>query len=275
LLSIDIDTIVGSPTFTLPRAFPPGTKLYWRVVASSALGVAESTLVRGPSTIPTWIQLVTLGLPQGATIRDSLPRFVWRSPGAAQPPGPFVYDVDVYPASRTPAAAVASVRGITDTTFQPTTPLEKNLPFRWRVVAHLGADSQIVTSPGTFLVADASTPAATVLFQNFPNPFPNASVGLATTCIWFDVSQEGEVRLEIFDIRGRIVRRLAPAASVPLVLPAGRYGRPAGDAPGTCDDRFAWDGRDDSGQSVRPGVYVYRLTAPGFRDTKRIVFQGP
>ena len=62
--------------------------------------------------------------------------------------------------------------------------------------------------------------------------------------------------------------------AVPSTLPAGRYGRPAGDAPGTCDDRFAWDGKDETGAQVRPGVYIYRLTAPGFRDSKRIVYQG-
>jgi len=32
---------------------------------------------------------------------------------------------------------VAFAAGISDTTFQPASPLEKNLPFRWRVVAHL------------------------------------------------------------------------------------------------------------------------------------------
>ncbi len=270
-----VDTIITSSTFTPKRAIAPGTNLFWRLIASSVAGVAESTAVQGPVIIPAWITLLTLAQPQGATIRDTLPVFAWHSPGASVPPGPFTYDVDIYPASRTPDFAVASARGITDTTFKPSQPLERNLPFRWRVIAHLGPDSQVVTSAGTFLVADASTPVATVLFQNFPNPFPNAAIGLAQTCIWFDVAQAGDVKLEIFDIRGRLVRRLAPSAAVPGTLPAGRYGRPAGDAPGTCDDRFAWDGRDETGATVRPGVYVYRLTAPGFRDSKRIVFQGP
>jgi hypothetical protein len=44
--------------------------------------------------------------------------------------------------------------------------------------------------------------------------------------------------------------------------------------PGSCDARFAWDGRDETGAYVRPGVYLYRLVAPGFRDAKRIVFLG-
>ncbi|MFI5208718.1 MAG: S8 family serine peptidase, partial [Gemmatimonadales bacterium] len=269
-----LDTTIAWNQYPFPVGIHGGLRLFWLVVATSSLGVAESTAVRGPSLVPPWATQLTLAAPQGATIKDTMPTFVWQSPqsGAA---GPFTYDVAIYPASRTPAQAVAFARGISDTTFRPGSPLEKNLPYRWRVVAHLGSDSEIVTSPGTFLVADQSAPVTTLLFQNFPNPFPNAAVGLSSTCIWFDVANTGDVRLEIFDLRGRLVRRLAPSAAVPAQLPAGRYGRPAGDAPGTCDSRFEWDGRDEQNNYVRAGVYVYRLTAPGFHDTRRIVFLGP
>ncbi len=269
-----LDTTVAWNQFTFPAGVHGGSRLFWLVVATSSLGVAESTAVRGPSIVPAWATQLTLAAPQGATINDSMPRLVWRSPQAGTP-GPFTYDVAVYPASRTPAQAVAFARGVSDTTFQPSAPLEKNLPFRWRVVTHLLSDSEIITSPGTFLVADQSAPVTTLLFQNFPNPFPNRTVGLSSTCIWFDVANTGAVRLEIFDLRGRLVKRLAPSLAVPAQLPAGRYGRPAGDAPGTCDPRFAWDGRDEESNYVRAGVYVYRLAAPGFRDTRRIVFLGP
>ncbi len=274
LRTLVLDTTIATSSLTLPFGAAPGVQLFWRVVASSPLGVAESTAVRGPLLIPPWVTLRTFASRAGQSIRDSLPLFVWGSPAAASPPGPFVYDVYVYPASRGPAEAVAAARGITDTTFRPTTRLERSLPYRWRVVAHLGADSVTVTSPGTFIVLDPTLPAATVLFQNFPNPFPNPALGVDVTCIWFDVAQHGEVRLEVFDLRGRLVRRLAPSSQVPGVLPPGRYGRPPGDAAGTCDPHFAWDGRDETGALVRPGVYLYRLAAPGFRDTKRVVFLG-
>jgi hypothetical protein len=269
-----LDTTVATTSLAPPTPLASGLRIWWRVVASNALGVVESTTVRGPSLSPAWVSLLTLASSAGASIRDSLPRFVWSSPPVPTPPGPWLYDVDVYPSSRGPGLAVASARGLADTTFQPTTPLERNLPFRWRVVAHLRGDSEIVTSPGAFVVLDESAPAATLLFQNFPNPFPNPATGLSTTCIWFDVAQAGEVRLEIFDLRGRLVRRLAPTADVPAQLPAGRYGRPATAAPGTCDPRFAWDGRGDDGGYVRAGVYVYRLSAPGFSGSRRLVFQG-
>lgn len=271
-----LDTTIASTSLALPFAPRPLTRLFWRLVATSATGAVESTSVRGPLIVPQWVELLSLAAPQGHSIRDSLPVLAWRSPAVLSPPGPFRYDVAVYPASRTPAQAVASATGISDTTFRPAAPLERNLPYRWRVVARIGPDSQIAISRGTFVVLDESTPAATVLFQNFPNPFPNPATGLTTTCIWFDVAVAGEVRLEIFDLRGRLVRRLSPneGAGLPLQLPAGRYGRPPGDAPGTCDPRFQWDGRDERGASVRPGVYVYRLLAPGVSESKRMVYMG-
>lgn len=274
LTSPILDTTLAATSVTVLRAQRPGTRLWWRLAARSSLAVAESTAVLGPLVVPPWVTLRTLASPQGQSIRDSLPLFAWSSPAVSAPAGPFTYDVAVYPASRDPSQAVASASGLADTTFRPAAPLEKNLPFRWRVVARLGADSVVATSPGTFVVLDESAPAATLLFQNFPNPFPNAALGVATTCVWFDVADRGQVELDIFDLRGRRVRRLAPAADVPPVLPAGRYGRPPGDATGTCDPRFAWDGRDEAGAYVRPGVYLYRLTASGFRDSKRLVFLG-
>ena len=268
-------TVVGGSAASLPRAAPAGTRLYWRATARSGLGTSESIRRIGPLVVPPWVTLLTFNAPSGESIRDSQPLFAWHAPQVATPPGPMTFDVSVFPASEGPAQPVVTMRGLTDTTFRPATPLEKNLPFRWQVVAHVGpADSAVVTSVGTFLVLDQAAPATTILFQNFPNPFPNRALGLVTSCIWFDIATPGSVRLEIFDIRGRLVRRIVPSALLTSPLDVGRYGRPAGDAPGTCDARFAWDGKDETGAYVRPGVYLYRLTAPGFQDTKRIVYLG-
>jgi len=273
--TIIFDTTVVAPAATLARPQQPATRLYWRLTARSALGTSETVHRVGPLTVPPWATLLTLNAPGGQSIRDSLPLLAWHSPAVTTPPGPFRYDVSIYASTQGPQNPVVSVRGLTDTTFRPGTPLERNLPYRWQVVAHLGAtDSSIVTSTGTFLVLDEQAPATTILFQNFPNPFPNRALGVSATCIWFDVAQAGDVRLEIFDVRGRLVRRLVPSDQVPDPLDVGRYGRPAGDALGTCDPRMTWDGKDETGAFVRPGVYLYRLTAPGFRDAKRIVFLG-
>ena len=273
--TVTLDTTVTGSSVTLPRAPQPNTRLYWRLTARSALGPSEAIRRVGPLVVPPWVTLLTLDAPGGESIRDSQPLFAWHAPQVATPPGPLTFDLAVFPAAAGPGSPAIAVRGLTDTTYRPGQPLERNLPYRWQIVAHLGpADSVVVTSSGTFLVLDQSAPATTLLFQNFPNPFPNRALGLTTTCIWFDVAAPGNVRLEIFDLRGRLVRHLVPSSQLPGTLDVGRYGRPAGDAAGTCDARLAWDGKDDTGAYVRPGVYLYRLTAPGYQNTKRIVFLG-
>ncbi len=273
--TVILDTTVTTSAVTLPRAAQAGTRLYWQATARSALGTSETIRRIGPLVVPPWVTLVSLNAPSGESISDTQPLFVWHAALVKSPPGPMTFDFSVFPASDGPGQPVVAVRGLTDTLFRPPTALEKNLPFRWRVVAHVGtADSAVATSTGTFLVLDQAAPATTILYQNFPNPFPNRALGVTTSCIWFDVATPGNVRLEIFDIRGRLVRRIVPSAQLPTQFDVGRYGRPSGDAAGTCDSRFAWDGRDETGAYVRPGVYLYRLTAPGFQDTKRIVFLG-
>jgi hypothetical protein len=116
-----------------------------------------------------------------------------------------------------------------------------------------------------------SVPPVTLLYQNFPNPFP--ALGEDATCLSFDLATTSEVQLEIFDLRGDPVRRLVPAAGFGPVLTAGRYGRSdTGGAP--CDPRLLWDGRADNGRDVPAGVYLYKLRASGVTQFRRIVFRG-
>jgi subtilisin family serine protease len=84
------------------------------------------------------------------------------------------------------------------------------------------------------------------LAQNAPNPFN------PTTEIQF-LTDGGHTTLRIFDLRGRLVRTLVDGA-----LPPGRR-------------RVAWDGRDDGGQQVASGVYVYALSEGGKGDRRSMV----
>jgi flagellar hook assembly protein FlgD len=68
---------------------------------------------------------------------------------------------------------------------------------------------------------------------------PNPSQG-PTAILWESI-EPAPLRLEIYDAAGRQVRRLR--------LPASGAG----------PQRVLWDGRDDAGASVRPGVYWVRV----------------
>ena len=89
-------------------------------------------------------------------------------------------------------------------------------------------------------------PEDTALLQNFPNPF-NPS-----TTIEYRIDAHVAVELNIYDALGRKVRTLVDAQQAP-----GHYA-------------LQWDGRDDSGARAASGVYIYRLSAGGYRETRRL-----
>ncbi|MFQ6104075.1 MAG: FlgD immunoglobulin-like domain containing protein [Candidatus Glassbacteria bacterium] len=87
--------------------------------------------------------------------------------------------------------------------------------------------------------------------QNYPNPFN------PKTTITFDVpgelGDERQVRLTIYDVRGRKVKALVDSELEP-----GSH-------------RVVWDGRNDSGQRVTSGVYLYTLRSEAKTYTRKMV----
>jgi hypothetical protein len=264
-----LDTLLTAEMFDLRRALKPGPPLFWRVDATAATGETSTTGLVGPIVVPAWATLTSFSSPAGVVTNSVQPTFTWTSPAVAVPPGPFSYDIFIQRLSD--ASNEFAAGGLTNTAFTIPQPLERNSAYRWLLVVHVGADTSLVRSQGSFLVVDGGIPTASLLYQNFPNPFPNA--GRDSTCLWFDLAITGLVELSILDLRGNPVRRFVPGADFPAILPAGRYGR--GQAGGAiCDPRLMWDGRADGGHLLPAGVYLAKLKAPGTLVFKRIVFRG-
>lgn len=144
------------------------------------------------------------------------------------------------------------------------------------LVAMAGGLAALITSGGEARDARAAEPAPqriTVLYQNFPNPFPTPAS--ATTCLWFDLSASTDVTLAVYDLRGHLVRTIVPSSQVQGFLDAGSYGREVVGTNAGCDPRFSWDGRASDGHAVPPGVYLARLHADGSWQTRKMVFRGP
>jgi hypothetical protein len=94
--------------------------------------------------------------------------------------------------------------------------------------------------------------AATALLANYPNPFN------PETWIPFDLSRAAEVTVTVYDARGMMVRR----------LDLGRL------APGEYRGRSSaayWDGRNDIGEHVSSGAYIYELRAGVHREMRRMI----
>jgi len=77
------------------------------------------------------------------------------------------------------------------------------------------------------------------LERAFPNPFA------ADTSLRFSVDTPSPVRIDVFDVRGRLVRKLLDRR-----LPRGTH-------------VVGWDSRDDAGRAVAPGVYFARYRVGG------------
>ena len=240
-----------------------------RVYATAATGATASAPRIGPLVVPAWATLTTFADSGGNAIGDSQPTFAWTSPGVLSPPGPFTYDVRITRAATGVADFIAA--GVPTMSYALPQPLERNVVYSWSLVVHAQADTSLARSPGTFIVLDPSVPGATVLYQNFPNPFPAG--GKTETCFWFDLSQPALVQLEILDLRGNPVRRYIPGPDFTTLLPAGRYGRGSAGGP-ECDPHLTWDGRAQDGHIVPAGVYIFKLKAAGVILFKRVVFLG-
>jgi len=85
------------------------------------------------------------------------------------------------------------------------------------------------------------------LYQNCPNPFN------PVTKMSFYIPHRTQVRFQIYDVRGRLVRTLRDE-----VMKAGEW-------------QIPWDGLNDSGQRVSSGVYFYRLATEFGVQTRKMV----
>lgn len=85
------------------------------------------------------------------------------------------------------------------------------------------------------------------LMGNFPNPFH------PSTAIRFSLAREETVELGVYDLAGRLVKRVLDSR-----LPAGIHSP-------------TWDGTDLSGQRAPAGVYLYRLKTPGGAESRQMV----
>jgi serine protease AprX len=272
LKDLAVDTVTTATSYGLRRPLKPGRPLFWQVDATAATGATATTGPVGPLAVPPWATLTSFSAPGGTNTADAQPTLTWESPAVSLPPGPLRYDLFV----RRAAVQFAnfpevSVAGLSDTAFHLPRPLERDAAYVWSLVVHAGGDTSLVRSQGVFMVVDGSVPPTTLLYQNFPNPFPSA--GRDSTCLWFDLAAPTAVELAVLDLRGSAVRRFVPGPDFPAVLPAGRYGRSGPGGP-TCDPRLMWDGRADDGRDLPAGVYLYKLRAGGVIQFRRIVFRG-
>lgn len=103
-----------------------------------------------------------------------------------------------------------------------------------RVTAPVAADPPVAPMPSTHLAP----------------PYPNPTDRVST--FDYEVASPGLVRLDVFDVQGRLVRMLMERRQE-----AGAH-------------TASWDGTDEAGRPVASGVYLYRLQTPTGSVTQRM-----
>jgi hypothetical protein len=102
------------------------------------------------------------------------------------------------------------------------------------------------SSPKAVAVAEAGIPEGFALLQNYPNPLnPETEIG-------FQLPEANHIVVKIFNILGEEIRTLVDQPYEP-----GSH-------------RVRWDGRDERGNPVASGIYLYQLQAGDFSQVRKM-----
>lgn len=264
------DTVRDATALMARMPIQPASQLYWRVHAMTASGVMRSSLTSGAFSMPGWVRLLVPDPAQVTFVNSPRPMVRWTPLTAPSPVGPLTYDLEIL-SNETGQPVQPAQRNLTTANVQVAEPLVPNTAYRWRVIVHTqtgAADTVESTNP--FVVTSETLPPATLLYQNFPNPFPQPNLGTRSTQVWFDLAERSTVELAVFDSGARLVRRLTPAdpSCGPVILDPGIYGRTGPFEEDNPCVGTSWDGTDANGREVPAGVYTLRLRTNG-RDLYR------
>ena len=86
-----------------------------------------------------------------------------------------------------------------------------------------------------------------LVYQNYPNPFN------PVTTLRYDLPEDAMVNITIYDMMGRVVSN--------LVSRQQRAGYRS----------IQWNATNNQGQPVSAGVYLYKIQAGDFVDTKKMI----
>ncbi|PKN74034.1 MAG: Gingipain R [Candidatus Cloacimonetes bacterium HGW-Cloacimonetes-3] len=90
-------------------------------------------------------------------------------------------------------------------------------------------------------------PFVTSLEKNFPNPFN------PETTIRFTTKEAGQVKLSVYNLKGQLIRNLVNNS-----LASGAH-------------NIVWNGKDENGNSVASGIYLYRMETTNYSATQKMM----
>jgi hypothetical protein len=92
-----------------------------------------------------------------------------------------------------------------------------------------------------------AVPSAFALHANYPNPFN------PETTITYDLPTACHVSLSVYNLKGQEMARLVDSQH------------------GSGTHMRIWDGRNGTGQEAPSGIYIYRMTAGNYRQSRKML----
>tara|TARA_B100001142_G_scaffold121447_1_gene123362 strand:- start:1530 stop:2618 length:1089 start_codon:yes stop_codon:yes gene_type:complete len=139
---------------------------------------------------------------------------------------------------------------LSPTTFDEitSTTIELSVKPNYHQWSRLDLVYDVFNIPGVLSNVDKKIiPESHKLFQNYPNPF-----NPITTLKYF-INQDSDVEIIIYDLRGNVIKNLF----------SGKETRG--------HKSIQWNGINENGQLASAGVYLYRIEAGNFRQTKKMI----
>ena len=96
-------------------------------------------------------------------------------------------------------------------------------------------------------MVDTLIPNSFVLYQNYPNPFN------PKTILQYDLLQDSFVKVIVYDMQGKVVNNLVNGNQI------------------SGFKSVQWNATNNQGGPVSAGVYLYKIQAGDFVDTKKMI----
>jgi len=227
-----------------------GSEYFWRVRAENSRGKSPWSTVWQFTTIHPAPTAPILVSPNNGTVdvTDDVV-LLWNSVSTA-----YSYRIQIFN-SEDSSTAIIDNPEVQNTFYKPINLLAHTTYF-WRVRAVNGAGEGDWSDMWSFTTGDIvsvervknNIPTVFSLDQNYPNPFN------PVTTIRFALPADLTVRLEVYNVLGQYITTLIDG----VYHTAGYY-------------ESIWDARDASGKIIPSGIYIYRITAGDFIETKSMI----
>jgi hypothetical protein len=250
---------VNETSWTFETDLDFETTYHWQIVPFNATGngIASSSWRFTTQIAPPG--QVVLATPFDEAVGVPLrPTLTWQTPTiGGVVTGYYVYKCDtVYPPFDidNPMTRRVAELDATATSWTIGTDLEHENTYHWQIVAFNSTGKGEASNAWSFTTErkvykddEVYRVYRTALIGNSPNPFN------PETTIRFEVQGSRFVHIEIYNIRGQLVRTL-----VNDYHQQGVYS-------------VDWDGRDDNGNHASSGIYLYRMVAGEYVSVRRMV----